>query len=198
MSLFKPRATLGQRQFLIKPKITYKYTTIQWQNHTTTIQENKQDETHPGDGLTPRRDWAAGLSGLPPDVRNRRMRMPVERTSPSTRHGETTDVPLGDGDSDRDAAHSRSDWLSSRSSTTASTRLHCRPTVPVLRSSRGPSGNLQPRSGCLSSRSRRQRNYYNYKTAPTHPVTITMPAPHQSVFYRLDALPATQPTVSKH
>jgi len=41
-------------------------------------------------------------------------------------------------------------------------------------------------------------NYYNYKTAPTHPVTITMPAPHQSVFYRLDALPATQPTVSKH
>jgi len=27
---------------------------------------------------------------------------------------------------------------------------------------------------------------------------ITMPAPHCSVFYRLDALPAPQPTVSKH
>jgi len=27
---------------------------------------------------------------------------------------------------------------------------------------------------------------------------ITMPAPHPSVFYRPDALPATQPTVSKH
>jgi len=27
---------------------------------------------------------------------------------------------------------------------------------------------------------------------------ITMPAPHHSVFYRLDALPAVQPTVSKH
>ena len=27
---------------------------------------------------------------------------------------------------------------------------------------------------------------------------ITMPAPHRSVFYRLDALPAAQPTVSKH
>ena len=27
---------------------------------------------------------------------------------------------------------------------------------------------------------------------------ITMPAPHHSVFYRPDALPATQPTVSKH
>ena len=27
---------------------------------------------------------------------------------------------------------------------------------------------------------------------------ITMPAPHSSVFYRLDALPAAQPTVSKH
>ena len=26
----------------------------------------------------------------------------------------------------------------------------------------------------------------------------TMPVPHQSVFYRLDALPAAQPTVSKH
>ena len=27
---------------------------------------------------------------------------------------------------------------------------------------------------------------------------ITTPAPHHSLFYRLDALPATQPTVSKH
>jgi len=27
---------------------------------------------------------------------------------------------------------------------------------------------------------------------------ITMPTPHHSVFYRPDALPATQPTVSKH
>ena len=27
---------------------------------------------------------------------------------------------------------------------------------------------------------------------------ITMPAPHHSVFYRPDTLPATQPTVSKH
>jgi len=27
---------------------------------------------------------------------------------------------------------------------------------------------------------------------------ITMPAPHHSVFYRPDALPAAQPTASKH
>jgi len=27
---------------------------------------------------------------------------------------------------------------------------------------------------------------------------ITTPAPHRSVFYRLDALPAAQPIVSKH
>jgi len=27
---------------------------------------------------------------------------------------------------------------------------------------------------------------------------MTMPAPHHSVFYRPDALPAAQPTVSKH
>ena len=45
--------------------------------------------------------------------------MPVRRTSPSTRHGEMTerpaDVPLGDGDSDRDVAQPRSGWLCSRS-----------------------------------------------------------------------------------
>ena len=38
-------------------------------------------------------------------------------------------------------------------------RLHCRPTVPVQRSSRGPIGSRQPRSGCLSSRTRRQRRH---------------------------------------
>jgi len=35
------------------------------------------------------------------------------------------------------------------------------------------------------------------KSAPSSR-QITMPAPHHSVFYRPDALPATQPTVSKH
>jgi len=30
------------------------------------------------------------------------------------------------------------------------------------------------------------------------PRQITMPAPHHSVFYRPDALPAAQPTASKH
>jgi len=32
----------------------------------------------------------------------------------------------------------------------------------------------------------------------TRPRQITTPAPHHSVFYRPDALPAAQPTVSKH
>ena len=32
----------------------------------------------------------------------------------------------------------------------------------------------------------------------SHSRQITTPAPHHSVFYRPDALPATQPTVSKH
>jgi len=36
-----------------------------------------------------------------------------------------------------------------------------------------------------------------YKSAPRSR-QITMPAPHHSVFYRPDALPATQPTASKH
>jgi len=35
------------------------------------------------------------------------------------------------------------------------------------------------------------------KSAP-HSRQIITPAPHHSVFYRLDALPATQPTASKH
>ena len=35
------------------------------------------------------------------------------------------------------------------------------------------------------------------KSAP-HSTQITIPAPHHSVFYRPDALPASQPTVSKH
>jgi len=35
-------------------------------------------------------------------------------------------------------------------------------------------------------------------TSAPHPRQITMPAPHHSVFYRLDALPATQTTASKH
>ena len=35
------------------------------------------------------------------------------------------------------------------------------------------------------------------KSAP-RPRHITMPAPHHSVFGRLDALPTTQPMVSKH
>ena len=35
------------------------------------------------------------------------------------------------------------------------------------------------------------------KSAP-HSRQITMPAPHHSVFYRLDDVPATQPTASKH
>jgi len=32
----------------------------------------------------------------------------------------------------------------------------------------------------------------------THSRQITTPVPHHSVFYRLDALPAAQPTASKH
>jgi len=35
------------------------------------------------------------------------------------------------------------------------------------------------------------------KSAP-HSRQITTPAPHHSVFYRPDALPAAQPTASKH
>jgi len=36
-----------------------------------------------------------------------------------------------------------------------------------------------------------------FKSAPRSRL-ITTPAPHHSAFYRLDALPAAQPTASKH
>jgi len=118
VSLIKPRATLGQRQFLIKSRTQINI--HQFTGKATPTQyKDKQDATHPGGGLTPRIDWAAGL--FPdsfPDVRIRRTRMPVGRTSPSTRLGATiarpADVPLGDGDSDRDVAQPRSGCLSSR------------------------------------------------------------------------------------
>ena len=133
-------STLGQRQFLIKSRTQINI--HQFSGKTTPTQyKDKQDATHPGRGLTPRMDWAAGLfPGSFPDVRIRRTRMPVGRTSPSTRLGRQyerpVDVPVGD--SDRDVAQPRSGWLSSRSPTTASTRLQRRPTVPVPVSSRGP------------------------------------------------------------
>ena len=38
---------------------------------------------------------------------------------------------------------------------------------------------------------------WHHKSAPRSR-QITMPAPHRSDFYRLDALPAAQPTASKH
>ena len=40
-------------------------------------------------------------------------------------------------------------------------------------------------------------SWYICKSAP-HSRQITTPAPHRSVFYRPDALPAAQPTASKH
>jgi len=43
--------------------------------------------------------------------------------------------------------------------TITSTQLHCRPTVPVPRSARGPSCSRQPRSGRLFCRSRQQRRH---------------------------------------
>jgi len=119
VSLFEPRATLGQRLFLIKPKNTYKYTTIHWQNHTTTIQKQTRRNTHRRRPDTP---TALGDESLPGLLPVERTQMPVGRTTERP-----SDVPLGDGDSDRDVAHSRSDWLSSRSSTLRSKTVSTHP-----------------------------------------------------------------------
>jgi len=117
--MFKPRATLGQRQFLINPRIQINIQ--QYSGKITPSQYKKQTKrnTPRRRPYAPTRLGGGSLSGLPLDIRIRRTWMPVGQTIPSTRHGETTerraDVPLGDGDSDRDVAHSRSGWLSSRS-----------------------------------------------------------------------------------
>jgi len=161
-------STLGQRQFLIKSRTQINI--HQFSGKTTPTQyKDKQDATHPGRGLTPRMDWAAGLfPGSFPDVRIRRTRMPVGRTSPSTRLGgqykRPADVPVGDSDRDRDVAQPRSGWLSSRSPTTASTRLQRRPTVPVPVSSRGPIGSHS--CCCLRWRRRRQPTYHGCRSRP--------------------------------
>jgi len=67
-------------------------------SHHHNISEQTKRNTPRRRPYTPTGLGGGSLSGLLPDVRNRRTRMPVERTSPSTRHGETTDVPLGDGE----------------------------------------------------------------------------------------------------
>jgi len=68
VSLNKPRATLGQKQFLINTKS--QINKHQFSGKTTPPQyKDKRDATHPGGGLTPRMDWAAGLfPSLFPDV----------------------------------------------------------------------------------------------------------------------------------
>jgi len=46
--------------------------------------------------------------------------------------------------------------------------------------------------------SERQWHQLGHMQVCTSIQTLTMPAPHHSVFYRPDALPAAQPTASKH
>jgi len=167
--LSSSRATLGQRKSLIN-SIT-QISKHQFSGKTTQTHYNgKKNSTHQGGGLTPRMVWAAGLfPGSFPDVRLRRTRMPVERTSPSTRLGERlerpADVPLGDGDSDRDVARLRSDWLSSRSydDSVGTTPLPAdgpgsRPRLggPIVRHS----------SCCLRRRPRRQPTYLGSRSRP--------------------------------
>jgi len=50
---------------------------------------------------------------------------------------------------------------------------------------------------CQNVLERRRSHSVACKSAPRSR-QITMPAPHHSVFYRSNALPATQPTASKH
>jgi len=95
--LSSPRATLGQRKSLINSITQISKPPVQWQNHTNTLQWQK-NSTHQGRGLTPRMVWAVGLfPGSFQDVRIRRTRMPVGWTSLSTQLGERlerlADVP---------------------------------------------------------------------------------------------------------
>jgi len=160
VSLFKPRATLGQRQFLIKPRTQFsgKITLPQYK-------KIKQDATHPGGGLTPRRDWAAGLfpasSGCtdPTDADAGRTDDSVD---PARRNDRT---PRG-----RSSRRRRRRQRPRRRSLTLPLALQpllddsvdttpLQTDGPGSASSSGPFDSRQPRSGWLSSRSRRQRRH---------------------------------------
>ena len=75
--------------------------------------------------------------------------------------------------------------------TTTSTRLHCGPTVPVPRSSRGPPCSRQPRSSRLFCRSRRQRRHD--RTTSRRPRFRYVPATEQ---LSLRLLPTTATSLS--
>jgi len=102
------------------------------------------------------------------NTRIRRTRIPVGRTSPSTRLGATierpADVPLGD--SDRDVAQPRSGCLSSRftDDSVDSSPMQGTVTVPVPVSSRGPIGSHP--CCCLRRRRRCQPTYPGSRSRP--------------------------------
>jgi len=126
--------------------------------HNTIQTELSRPRTRP---YAPNGLGGGSLPGFFPVVANRRTRMPVRRTSPSTRHGETTerpaDVPSGDGDSDRDVAQPRSGWLSSRSTDDSVDTTSLQADGPGSGSSRGPYGTHS--CCCLQRRPRRQPTY---------------------------------------
>jgi len=130
---------------------------------------DKQDATHPGGGLTPRRDWAAGFfPGLLPDAAN-----------PTDADAGQTDVPVDtarrNDRTPRGRSPRRRRQRPQRRSTTlqlalqplpttASTRLQCRPTVPVPVSSRGSI--VSHSCCCLRRRPRCQPTYPGSRSRP--------------------------------
>ena len=130
VSQIKPRATLGQRQVLIKPRTLLNIQ--QFSGKITPPQyKDEQDATHPGGGLTPRRDWAAGL-----------FRTSSGCLDPTDADAGRTDVSVDPARrNDRRSSRRRRQRPRRRSltlrlalqplQTTASSRLQRRPSVPV-------------------------------------------------------------------
>jgi len=92
--LSSPRATLGQRKSLINSIAQISKPPVQWPNNTTTLPWQTKSTQQRGVALRPNGPSGGSPSGLlPRTLLFRRTRMPVGRTSSSTRRDERLERP---------------------------------------------------------------------------------------------------------
>ena len=166
--LISPRATLGQRKSLINSITPISKHQLSGKPHKNATQANKTQHTKAA--LRP--EWTGRWVsfGAPSrTLRIRRTRMPVGRTSPSTRLGEGSNAqrtsPHGDGDSNRDVARLRSGCLSSGPYNVSVS------TTPIPADGPGSRPRLgepivRHSSCCLRRRPRRQPTYLGSRSRP--------------------------------
>ena len=144
------RSAIDSSYLAQEHKQAYTNSVAKTHRHNTIQTELSRPRTRP---YAPNGLDGGSLLGFFPDVANRRTRMPVRRTSPSTRHGETTER----GRSFRRRRPRRSGWLSSRFTNDSVVTSPQQADGPGSGSSRGPIGTHS--RCCLQRRPRRQPTY---------------------------------------